>query len=369
MEITVDGTYQAKAVEVEPDIYIIRQGYANQEYLLIENRQAIPGDFDERFWKPGGITIYHIDDNLNVRSTGNTPRGFPGQAGWPGNGDHYPVALLQRDGLYELEQSLNGGHIDDVWFEADQELGPGNGELEANNAPYPNTDGYANGDITVTGLIINNFRAVDGTDPVVMAFDIIGLQAPEGPTEPPTPVPVAETTAPTANPASMVPIPDSPSPTSQPTPREVEITPSMSPTGIVGITISPTILNITTPAPVVRPSIPPFTRDYRSSANLFPTNALQVPRPSPSPSPPPLSIERGKGKGKGDKRSKNTYKKHGKGKGKRAYGYNGYNGKNKVADKHSSQSPFGGPSGKGKGKDGKYQGGRRKVSRREKKSP
>jgi hypothetical protein len=203
IEITSDGTYEARAIEEEPEIYIIRQGYAFQEYLLIENRQPITGDFDERFWSPGGITIYHIDENIfdvYGRSAGNSPRGFPGQSGWPGNGKHYPVALLQRDGLYELEQALNGGHIDDVWFEEGHELGPGNGESVASNAPYPNTDGYAYGQISVTGLLINNFRAVDGTDPAVMAFDIIGLPARE-PTESPSPTPEAETTAPNETPA------------------------------------------------------------------------------------------------------------------------------------------------------------------------
>jgi hypothetical protein len=354
VEITADGTFNATAVEVEPVIYIIRPFLNDREYLLIENRQPIPGDFDEKFWSPGGITIYHIDENvfdINGQANGNSPRGFPTQPGWPGNGDHYPIALLQRDGLYELEQALNGGHIDDVWFEEGQELGPGNGESEANNAPYPNTDGYAFGVITVTGLMINNFRAVTGTDPAVMSFDIIGLQAQEVPTEPPTPVPEAETTAPTTNPTSMVQISDSSSPTSQPTQSEVEITPSMSPTGIGGITMVPTILNITTPAPVVRPSIPPFTRDYRSSTNLFPTNALQQP---PRPSPPPLSIPvgkgMGKGKGKGDKRSKKTYKKLGKGKGKRLYRYNGYNGKKQGDGKDSSQYTGGESYGKGRAK-------------------
>ena len=136
--ITTSGTYEARATELFPDVYIITPAEcADGEYFLIENRQPIPDDFDERFWEPGGITIYHIDENnLFVDGFGNSPRGGPFQNGWPENGNHYPVALLQADGLYELEQSLNNGHIEDVYdVNANPILTPGAG----NPTPYPNT--------------------------------------------------------------------------------------------------------------------------------------------------------------------------------------------------------------------------------------
>ena len=60
IEIVLDGEYCAQPVELQPDIYKISHNFPEGEYLLLENRQPIPTDFDERFWEPGGILIYHI---------------------------------------------------------------------------------------------------------------------------------------------------------------------------------------------------------------------------------------------------------------------------------------------------------------------
>ena len=63
--IDKDGTYEIRPVEQYPDIYKITEGFSNpKEYLLIENRQPIVGDFDEKFFTPGGILIYHVDENI-----------------------------------------------------------------------------------------------------------------------------------------------------------------------------------------------------------------------------------------------------------------------------------------------------------------
>ena len=100
---------------------MISDPYPSGEYLLIENRQPVLSD--EKLWQPGGILIYHIDEN--VEGGGNRFRGGPFVDGWPGNGLHYKVALLQADGEYELEKALNQGHIGDFW-KVGQRLGPGN---------------------------------------------------------------------------------------------------------------------------------------------------------------------------------------------------------------------------------------------------
>ena len=98
---------------------------------------------------------------------GNFPRGGPFVADWPGNGKHYPVAILQADGLYELEQGINGGQSADLWNQPTQVLGPGNGEKIANTADYPNTDSYAFGDIITTGLTIRNFQMKPGGEKIM----------------------------------------------------------------------------------------------------------------------------------------------------------------------------------------------------------
>lgn len=102
IEITVDGIYTARASALYKDVYRISLPYEDGEYLLIENRQPVLSDVD--LWPPGGILIWHIDEN--TAGIGNRYRGGPFLEGWPGNGDHYRVALLQADGEYELEKAI-----------------------------------------------------------------------------------------------------------------------------------------------------------------------------------------------------------------------------------------------------------------------
>jgi len=186
--IDSDGTYNIRPVEEHPDMYKITAGFADKEYLLIENRQPIEGDFDEKFFNPGGILIYHVDENIwdvydQPGLGGNFPRGGPFLSGWPGNGKHYAVALLQADGLYELEQGINGGQSADIWNDPSQVLGPGNGETVASKANYPNTDSYAFGTIKTTGITIQNFQTIGGSN--TMSFRVSGLSggaSPDGTT-------------------------------------------------------------------------------------------------------------------------------------------------------------------------------------------
>ncbi|KAL3930060.1 MAG: hypothetical protein SGBAC_011935, partial [Bacillariaceae sp.] len=168
IEITTNGIYDARPSAIHPDVYIIRVPYESGEYLLIENRQPLLSD--AKIWAPGGIVIYHVDENQE--GYGNFLRGGPFVDGWPGNGAHYKVAVLQADFKYELEMAVNLGHIDDFWKDGDV-LGPGNGETVATDAgTYPNTDSYVGGNIRVTDLIIDLFTAeADG----VWSFRVQGL--------------------------------------------------------------------------------------------------------------------------------------------------------------------------------------------------
>jgi hypothetical protein len=350
IDIVDPGTYELRAVEQFSEVFRISKGYANGEFLLIENRQPIPGDFDERFYAPGGILIYHINENnLELEGYGNSPAGGPYQEGWPENGNHYPIALLQRDGLYELEQRINMGHINDVYIIGSEGLlYPGSGQ-------YPNTtDSYARGNIWSTGIEIDNFRA--GSEPGSIRFDVNFQEE----TQLPTPAP-STTIIQTEKPATEITdsptgteITDSPTemPVSVPTPEaietEVPIMPTLFPT--LGFTPSPTFkptFNLTTPAPaalptqkpsitpkptpqqptqlpseipsrhpVDRPTLPPNLVIIRSGAYTVPTHTTpQGPTSSGS-----RSSKSSKNSKKSSKSSKGSKAKGSKGKGSKGKG-------------------------------------------------
>jgi hypothetical protein len=166
-EITADGTYTLRPSELYPDVHVIASPYPDGEYLMVEVRRPVL--FDSNLWQPGGLVIYHVDEM--AYGPGNQERGYPGQEGWPGNGLHYTVAVLQQDGEYLLEQNLDNGGISDFWTTG-AVLGPGTGESVASSATYPNTDSYQGGNIQVTGITISDFT--DGPDGSV-SYTVTGM--------------------------------------------------------------------------------------------------------------------------------------------------------------------------------------------------
>mmetsp|Transcript_10930 Transcript_10930/g.31732 ORF Transcript_10930/g.31732 Transcript_10930/m.31732 type:complete len:594 (-) Transcript_10930:352-2133(-) len=148
IEITESGTYTARPSKDFPDIFSIKRGFPEGEMLVLENREN--SSFDSTLWT-NGMLIYKIDETQD--HFGNRRVGYPGQVdspeegdAWPSNGLHYPIALLQADGKYDLENGYNNGDIGDFYRSPDQKLGPGNGELVATEeGTYPNTDSYAFG--------------------------------------------------------------------------------------------------------------------------------------------------------------------------------------------------------------------------------
>lgn len=123
------GTYTLTQAETSASSYRINLGYSIGEYLLIENRQPVGSD---RTMPQGGLTIFHIDE-----SVGYTTEGYLGQIGWPTNGNHYRVALLQADGAYDLERGADRGDRNDVYHAG--------GVSEINPSTTPSTNGYQGG--------------------------------------------------------------------------------------------------------------------------------------------------------------------------------------------------------------------------------
>lgn len=110
--LTQSGLYELEDSAETTNVYRVNLyaegSSAGDEYLLIENRQA---KLFDAILPQSGLAIWHIDDQADDYIT----EGYPGQSGWPENGNHYRVALLQADGDYDMEQTVNHGDAGDIW--------------------------------------------------------------------------------------------------------------------------------------------------------------------------------------------------------------------------------------------------------------
>jgi len=153
--LTNSGAYSIAQAETSSGVYKITANFPANEYLLIENRQPVGLDTNI---PSGGLAIWHIDENVG----GNTNEGFPGQSGWPANGLHYKVALLQADGYYELEKNINNGNAGDLYRA---------GGIDAISlSTLPSTDTYQSGTVRPTGIRISQVGASGG----IMSF-VLGV--------------------------------------------------------------------------------------------------------------------------------------------------------------------------------------------------
>jgi M6 family metalloprotease-like protein len=185
-----------------PQFYIIKEGFPEGEFLLIENRQPIGYD---TLLPQGGLAIWHIDfgstgtyDALDVFHR-QTKEGYPDQDGWPENGNHYAVALLQADGYYDLENRFNSGDYEDL-FHADDvnELVPCR---QKNDCQYPNTDSYQDGKIARSNVHITDISASENT--MTFHYMVGGSIATDSPTSTPTFSPTSfPTSIPTVSPTT-----------------------------------------------------------------------------------------------------------------------------------------------------------------------
>jgi M6 family metalloprotease-like protein len=192
-EITSGGTVTLQPSYYNDEVIKISEGYPENEYLLIEYRKPTPDGFEYCMPGSGGLAVWHIDDAADYND-----QGWPGSvdgngAAWPANGLHYRVALLQADGLYDLEKNSDDGDAGDLWTSG-QSLGPG-----MSGTVYPNTDAYQGGNIVDTGVIIDNIGAAGAT----ISFDITlanGNPTPTATTSPTAPPTISPTASPTVSP-------------------------------------------------------------------------------------------------------------------------------------------------------------------------
>ena len=163
--LNAPGTYTAYQAESNfPSVFKITQGYPAGEYLLIENRQKTAYDVNI---PQGGLAIWHIDENI---TTNNDVEGNPSQLGWPDNGQHFKVALLQADGLYNLERlgvdvplvPIYNGNKGDAG-----DLYRGGSVDEINMHTVPSTDAYKGGLVHPTTNRISQISASS----ITMTFD------------------------------------------------------------------------------------------------------------------------------------------------------------------------------------------------------
>lgn len=103
-------SYSVEAASTSPDVYQFLFGSPTPsptgEYFLIENRQQT--GFDSRL-PDSGMAIWHIDENMSA--TNNWHQCYP-----PADCSlkHYRVSLVQADGHWDLEKSLDFNNLGDT---------------------------------------------------------------------------------------------------------------------------------------------------------------------------------------------------------------------------------------------------------------
>lgn len=127
--VTSNGMQNIADVKDSGTVYRLwKNGAASSEYFLVENRQK--AGFDTSL-PAGGLLIWHIDDSVSSNT----------------NEAHYKVALMQADGLRDMELDHNRGDGGDPY--------PGSTNNSTfNNTSTPNSKSYAGADtcVAVTGI-------------------------------------------------------------------------------------------------------------------------------------------------------------------------------------------------------------------------
>ena len=148
--ILLPGVHSAPQVEFNASVFRIDSGYPPGEYLLVENRQKVGMDLQI---PQGGLAIWHVDESSGslTENTPNNAEGYPGQGGWPGNGNHFRNAMLQADGGFDMEHDFDRGDSGDVYRSG--------GVTALNSGTTPNTNAYQGGTILTNGNAISGIGA------------------------------------------------------------------------------------------------------------------------------------------------------------------------------------------------------------------
>jgi len=151
-----------------PDVYQFLNGSAltgTGEYFLIENRQK--SGFDAAL--PGaGLLVWHLDEAVANNNSQCVPSGSSCAS------QHYKVALVQADNLWELEKDLDYGDAGDPF--------PGtSNRTTLNDATSPNSRLYsgAASTISISGIAVSGANilttlAVGATTPSLSSLAITG---------------------------------------------------------------------------------------------------------------------------------------------------------------------------------------------------
>lgn len=267
--LSESGRYTIRAILDHPEIFIIKAGLPKGEYLMIENRQ--PKGFDN-ILPQGGLLVWHVDEKASYNT-----EGYPGQPGWPNNGNHYKVSLLQADGLYNMEKGENTGDAGDVWHgNGVYNIGPSE---STESGPFPNTDCYQVGEIVKrTGIEIKEI-SISGD---VMQFTLVLPNSPLSTFSAPLPTQKPQTQPPTRSPTTS-PVTSTKSPqTISPTKSPITSSPTKSPM-VKRPTNAPTTLTLT-----VRPTKLP----QKSRRSSHPTKSPTKKPSSYLPTRPPSTKKR-----------------------------------------------------------------------------
>jgi len=184
--LTASGVYTLDSIQESAMIYSISLG--NREWILIENRRPVGNEI----LMHGGILVWHLDmnymDDGGPSSTRENQNELDPNAPSSWAVYHPALRLIQADGSFDLEGSVNSGDDDDFFGVnlAD--------ELSDNLLPKPNLNNYANMG-TPSGISLSGFTANADSMNFTFAAGESGSSSTSAPTTSGTSSPTTSTSA------------------------------------------------------------------------------------------------------------------------------------------------------------------------------